>query len=81
MGERSQRMRITREHAAAAISAPLMVVGLAGAALADGWPTRIGGMAMVVGASVALAVTGRRARVMGWVLAALGLVAVVAARF
>lgn len=72
---------MTREWAAAALSAPLMVAGLAAAALASDWTMRLGGMTMVVGASVALAVTGRRARVLAWALAALGGVAVLSGCF
>lgn len=71
-------MRMKREQAVAAVSAPFMLGGLAAAALADSWPVRLGGAAMVIGASVALAVTERRARRMGWLLAALGAVAVIA---
>ncbi|RAK55208.1 hypothetical protein DJ017_12100 [Phenylobacterium soli] len=67
-----------REQAAIAVSAPLMLGGLVAAALADTWPVRLGGAAMVIGASVALAVTGRRARQLSWGLAALGAVAVLA---
>jgi len=59
-----------------AVSAPLMVVGLVAAALANGWPVRIGGAAMVVGAALALAITGRRARWWAWGLAGLGLAVV-----
>ncbi len=71
-------MRMKREQAVAAVSAPFMLGGLAAAALADSWPVRLGGAAMVIGASVALAVTERRARRIGWLIAALGAVAVVA---
>lgn len=71
-------MRFTRENAAAALSAPLMLAGLVATALADNWPVRLGGVAMVIGASLALALTGVRARRMAWALAALGAVAVVA---
>ncbi|THD80985.1 MAG: hypothetical protein E7812_06160 [Phenylobacterium sp.] len=67
---------MTRELAALAVSAPLMVAGLAGAALAQSWPPRLGGAAMVIGAAVALAVTDRRARWLAWSLAALGALAV-----
>jgi len=73
-------MRFTREQAAAAVSAPLMVAGLVVAALAQGWAVRLGGAAMVVGASAALAVTGKRARWLAWALAGLGLLAVAATR-
>jgi len=69
-------MRFTREHAVVAASAPVMLVGLAAAALADGWPVRLGGAAMVAGASVALAATGHRARRIAWMLVALGALAV-----
>lgn len=55
-----------------------MLGGLAAAALADAWPMRLGGAAMVLGASVALGVTGKPARRLGWFLAALGAVAVLA---
>lgn len=68
---------MTRELAALAVSAPLMAGGLVAAALAGGWPTRIGGAAMVAGAAFALAVTGRRARWCAWALAGAGLVVVV----
>jgi hypothetical protein len=74
-------MRFTREHTAVAVSAPLMVAGLAAAALAGDWPVRIGGAAMVIGASAALAVTGPRSRWLAWALAGLGAVAVLAACF
>ena len=67
---------MTRELVALAVSAPLMVAGLAGAALAQSWPPRLGGAAMVIGAAVALAVTDRRARWCAWGLAGLGAVAI-----
>lgn len=65
-----------REPAAAAVSAPVMAVGLAVVALAATWPLRLGGAAMVIGASLALAVTGARARAFAWALALLGICAV-----
>jgi hypothetical protein len=71
-------MRFTREHAAVAVSAPFMAAGLAAAALAEGWPMRLGGAAMVIGASAALATTGRRARWLAWTLAGLGALVVAA---
>jgi hypothetical protein len=55
-----------------------MAAGLAVVAVADTWPVRLGGAAMVIGASLALAVTGSRARTMGWGLALLGVIAVLA---
>jgi len=61
-----------RERAAAVVSAPAMVAGLAAVALADTWAMRLGGAAMVIGASVALALTGYVARGLGWGLALLG---------
>lgn len=61
-----------------AVSTPFMLGGLGAAALAEDWPMRLGGAAMVLGAAVALAVTGQRARRLGWLLAALGAAAVVA---
>lgn len=60
----------------AAISAPLMVAGLIAVAVAQAWAARIGGGAMVIGASLALALTGLRARALAWALAAFGAVAV-----
>lgn len=69
---------MTRELTALAVSAPLMVLGLAGAALAQSWPPRLGGATMVIGAAVALAVTDRRARWLAWGVAAVGAVAVLA---
>jgi hypothetical protein len=74
---RERNVRMTRELTALAVSAPLMVGGLVAAALATGWPVRLGGAAMVAGAALALAVTSRRARWCAWGLAGLGLVAVV----
>lgn len=71
-------MRFTREQAVVAASAPVMLVGLAAAALADGWLARLGGAAMVAGASVALAATGHRTQRIAWTLAALGAFAVLA---
>jgi hypothetical protein len=68
---------MTRELAAMAVSAPLMVGGLVAAALANDWPLRLGGAAMVAGAALALAVTGRRSRWWAWGLAGLGLLVVV----
>jgi len=68
-----------RELTAIAISAPVMVVGLAAAAVAETWAMRLGGGAMVFGASLALAVTGTRARTLGWGLALLGAIAAMAA--
>lgn len=74
-------MRFTREHAVVVASAPVMLAGLAAAALADGWSVRLGGAAMVAGASAALAATGQRARRVAWTLATLGALAVLASRF
>ena len=62
-------MRISREQAAAAVSAPLMTAGLGAVALGEAWPIRLGGIAMVIGASAALALTGKVARRMAWTLA------------
>lgn len=67
---------MTRELVALAVSAPFMVGGLVAAALATDWPARLGGAAMVAGAAVALALTGKRARWCAWGLAGLGLVVV-----
>lgn len=67
-----------RELAAIAVSAPVMVTGLAVVALAETWAMRLGGAAMVLGASLALAVTGARAQTLGWGLALAGAVAVLA---
>ena len=74
-------MQVTREQAAAAVSAPLMVIGLMAVAIAADWPVRLGGIAMVAGASAALAVTGRASRRMAWTLAALGVTAVLVGCF
>jgi hypothetical protein len=74
-------MRFTREQAAAAVSAPIMAAGLVAVALAESLPLRLGGAAMVIGASLALALTGARARRLAWTLAALGAVAVVTSCF
>ncbi|MDB5419473.1 MAG: hypothetical protein JWP50_2892 [Phenylobacterium sp.] len=71
-------MRFTREQAVVAASAPVMLAGLAAMALAEGWAVRLGGAAMVAGASVALAATGQRVRRMAWTLVALGALAVLA---
>jgi len=60
------------ERAVAMVSAPAMIAGLAAMAVADTWIVRFGGAAMVVGASVALALTGYVARWLGWGLAVLG---------
>lgn len=65
-----------RERAALAVSAPLLVGGLAAAALASDWPGRVGGAAMVMGAGLALALTSDRARWLAWALAVVGLAAV-----
>ena len=65
-----------RELAAAAVSAPVMVAGLAAVAVAETWAMRLGGTAMVVGASIVLAITGSRARTLGWALAVIGALAV-----
>jgi hypothetical protein len=62
-----------------AVSAPAMAAGLVAVALAETWVMRIGGAAMVIGASLALAVTEPRARGVGWALALIGGVAVLAA--
>lgn len=72
-------MRLGREKAAIAVSAPLMIAGLAAAALASGWPMRLGGAGMVIGASVAIGLTGRRVRTLGWTLALAGALAVLVA--
>lgn len=61
-----------------AVSAPFMLAGLVAAVLAETWPVRLGGAAMVAGASLALAMNGKRARRLGWALAAVGAVAVMA---
>jgi hypothetical protein len=53
-----------------------MVAGLMAVALAETWAMRLGGTAMVVGASIVLAVTGSRTRGLGWTLAGLGALAV-----
>jgi hypothetical protein len=66
------------ERAAVAASAPVMVAGLVAVAVAEGWAMRLGGAAMVIGASLALALTGPRARGIGWAMALLGATAVVA---
>lgn len=68
----------TRELAAAAVSAPVMAAGLAAFALAETWPMRLGGAVMVIGPSLALALTSARARVFGWALALVGIGAVLA---
>jgi hypothetical protein len=60
------------------VSGPTMAGGLAAVALAESWAMRLGGAAMVIGASLALAVTGPRARGLGWGLALIGGVAVAA---
>lgn len=65
-------MRIKPEQVALAICAPVMIGGLFAAALASGWTMRVGGGAMVLGASLVLAVTDRRGRAVAWTLAALG---------
>jgi hypothetical protein len=65
-------MRITRELAALAVSAPLMAFGLGAVVLGESWPMRLGGVAMVIGGSIAMAVTGRVARRAAWTVAALG---------
>jgi len=65
-----------RELAAVAASAPVMVGGLVAAAMAETWAMRLGGSAMVVGASIVLAVTGSSARALGWVVAVGGALAV-----
>jgi hypothetical protein len=70
-------MRFTREQAVMALSAPVMLAGLAAAALGQGWPTRLGAAAMVLGSALVLGLTGRGARRAGWTMAALGAVAVV----
>jgi hypothetical protein len=62
-----------------AVSAPIMVAGLVAVAVADGWAMRLGGSAMVIGGSLAPAVTAPRARGVGWALALMGAVAVLAA--
>jgi hypothetical protein len=67
---------MTREQVALAISAPLMVAGLAAAALAQTWLIRLGGAAMVAGAAAALAVTDPRWRRVGWGIGLAGLAAV-----
>jgi len=53
-----------------------MVIGLAAVAVAETWAMRLGGTAMVAGASIALAVTGSRVRALGWALAVVGALAV-----
>jgi hypothetical protein len=70
---------MTREHAALAVSAPLMVAGLVTAALAATWNVRLGGSAMVIGGALALAVTDTAHRWLAWGLAFIGLVAVILA--
>jgi hypothetical protein len=70
---------MTREHAALAVSAPLMVAGLVTAALAGAWNVRLGGSAMVIGGALALAVTDMTHRWLAWGLAFIGLVAVILA--
>jgi hypothetical protein len=72
-------MGLTREQVALLVSAPAMAGGLGAVAVADAWPMRLGGMAMVIGASLALGVTGRRGRRAAWTLAALGAAAVLIA--
>jgi hypothetical protein len=62
-----------------AVSAPIMVAGLAAVAVAESWAMRLGGVAMVIGASLALAVTDPRARALGLALALIGGLAVLAA--
>jgi hypothetical protein len=72
-------MRRMWERAAVAVSAPVMVAGLVAVAVAETWAMRLGGAAMVIGASLALALTGPRARAIGWAVALLGATAVVTA--
>jgi hypothetical protein len=70
-----------RELAAIAVSAPVMVAGLAAVALAETWAMRLGGTAMVVGASIVLAVTGSQVRAFGWTLAVVGALGVLSRWF
>jgi hypothetical protein len=44
--------------------------------MAETWAMRLGGTAMVVGASIVLAVTGSGVRALGWALAVGGALAV-----
>jgi len=70
---------MTREHAALAVSAPLMVAGLVTAALAATWGVRLGGAVMVIGGALALAVTDGMRRRLAWALALVGLATVLVA--
>lgn len=72
-------MRSRGEQLALAMSASTMVGGLIAAAVAQAWPMRLGGMAMVVGASIVLGWTGRRVRWIAWTLASLGALVVLVA--
>lgn len=72
-------MRSRGERLALVVSASMMIGGLGAAAVAQAWPMRLGGMAMVVGASVVLGWTGRRVRWIGWTLASLGALVVLVA--
>jgi hypothetical protein len=69
-------MRFTREQVLLCLGAPTMVGGLVAVALAQGWPMRLGGAAMVLGAAAVLGSSRDRARRIGWTLAGLGAVAV-----
>jgi hypothetical protein len=53
-----------------------MVGGLVAVAMAETWAMRLGGTAMVVGASIVLAVTGSGVRALGWAFAVGGALAV-----
>jgi len=60
-----------REGVALWISAPLMLGGLAIAALATSWTPRLGAAGMVVGSALALAFASRWPRRVGWAVALL----------
>lgn len=70
----------TGERTTAAISAPLMIIGLGMVAVAPTWPERAAGAALVLSGSVALACPSWAARVAGWGLAAFALTLVVTVR-
>lgn len=70
-------MRIRGELLALGVSAPCMITGLLVVALAQGWVAHGAGFAAVLGGSFALASNRWSARLLGWTIAGLGLMALI----
>jgi hypothetical protein len=68
-------MRFKSELVALGVSAPFVIGGLLAVALASGWAAQAAGAATVLGGSVGLASGRWPARLAGWSIAGLGLIA------